>query len=59
MVDNKDKKRCVVEPELHKQLKILAIELDMDLQDLIHMALELFVIKCANHEKEENLNNGQ
>ena len=57
MVENKDKRRVVVEPALHKQLKLLAIELDLDLQDLIHLALELFITKCANQTREEILTN--
>ena len=59
MVENANKKRVCVEPALHKQLKLLAIELDLDLQDLIALALELFVTKCANQQKEETEQNGE
>ena len=59
MVENANKKRVCVEPALHKQLKLLAIELEMDLQDLVEAALELFVTKCANQQKEETEQNGE
>lgn len=52
-MNNNIKKRVVVEPELHKKLKALAVELAMPLQDLIALALELFVKKIIAQQQEE------
>jgi len=56
MAENQSKKRVVVESTLHKELKLIAVENDMDLQDLVAQALELFITKCKSTPNTGDLN---
>lgn len=42
-----NKKRVVIESTIHKALKLIAVEKEVDLQDLIHFALDLFINECG------------
>jgi len=46
MTDEQSRKHVVVDAAIHKKMKLIAVENDIDLQDLIHSALELFINKC-------------